>query len=186
MSAARWGRCTGKIALAPAGVQTAGAWETAMVRFAVEVAAWWALMVGVWDLTLSGTTLPDISAAIAAGLIAAIAAVVTRRMLGGQWLPRPRWLLWLPVVVLNLFADTARIFVLAVRTLRRRDVEGELGVVQLKLSTPADADIHRALATFAVTSTPGSVIYDAEPESHRLLKHTLVTGPPDLEDTVAR
>ena len=75
---------------------------------------------------------------------------------------------------------------LAVRHVGRRDVEGQLGVVQLKFSTPADADIHRALATFAVTSTPGSVIYDAEPESHRLLKHTLVTGPPDLEGTVAR
>jgi multisubunit Na+/H+ antiporter MnhE subunit len=157
-----------------------------MVRFAVEVGLWWALMVGVWDLTLSGTTLPDISAALGAGLLSAVAAVVTRRMLGGRWLPRPRWLRWLPVVVLKLFADTARVLLLAVRHVGRRDVEGQLGVVQLKFSTPADADIHRALATFAVTSTPGSVIYDAEPESHRLLKHTLVTGPPDLEGTVAR
>jgi multisubunit Na+/H+ antiporter MnhE subunit len=157
-----------------------------MVRFAVEVGLWWALMVGVWDLTLSGTTLPDISAALGAGLLSAVAAVVTRRTLGGRWLPRPRWLRWLPVVVLKLFADTTRVLLLAVRHVGRRDVEGQLGVVQLKFSTPADADIHRALATFAVTSTPGSVIYDAEPESHRLLKHTLVTGPPDLEGTVAR
>jgi multisubunit Na+/H+ antiporter MnhE subunit len=157
-----------------------------MAGFALEALLWWALLVGVWDLTLSGTTLPDISAALAGGLISAIAAVATRRTIGGRWVPRPRWALWLPVVVLNLFTDTARIFVLAVRSLRRRDVEGEIGFVQLKLSTPADADIHRALATFAVTSTPGSVIFDVEPESHRLRKHTLVTGPPDLEGTVAQ
>ena len=152
----------------------------------VEIALWWALMVGVWDLTLAGTTLPDIVAAIGAGFVSAIGAHAARRLVGGRWAPRPRWLRWLPVIAVSAIADVVRAFELAARHVVRRDVDAAFGEVSLRPQADRDADIHRALATLAITSTPGSVIYDADPDGHRLFKHELVSGPPDLEGTVGK
>jgi multisubunit Na+/H+ antiporter MnhE subunit len=155
-------------------------------RVVLELALWWALMVGVWDLTLSGTTLPDICAAIGAGFDSAVGARVARRSTGGRWAPRLRWLRWLPVVVANAVADAVRVFALAARHVVRRDVGAEFGEVPLRRQPDRAADLHRALATLAITSTPGSVIYDEDVQGNRLLKHQLVSGPPDLEGTVGK
>jgi multisubunit Na+/H+ antiporter MnhE subunit len=152
----------------------------------LEIALWWALMVGVWDLTLAGTTLPDISAAIGAGLVSAVGAYVARRLIGGNWVPSPRWMLWLPVIAVNAVADTVRAFALAARHVVHRDIDANLGEVPLRRRSERDADIHRGLAALAVTSTPGSVIYDEDVEGSRLFKHELVSGPPDLEGVVGK
>ncbi len=152
----------------------------------VEIALWWGLMVGVWDLTLSGTTLPDISAAIGAGFVSAIGAYVGRRLIGGRWVPRPRWLLWLPVIALNAVADVVRAFALAARHIADRDVDANFGEVPLRAQADRYRDVHHALATLAITSTPGSVIYDGDVEGQLLRKHELVSGPPDLEGTVGK
>jgi multisubunit Na+/H+ antiporter MnhE subunit len=152
----------------------------------LEIALWWALMVGVWDLTLAGTTLPDLLAAIVAGLISAMGARATRRLIGGNWAPRPRWLVWLPVIAVNAVADTGRAFALAARHVVRRDVDASFGEVPLRRRSARDTDIHRGLAALAITSTPGAVIYDEDAEGRRLFKHELVSGPPDLEAVVGK
>jgi multisubunit Na+/H+ antiporter MnhE subunit len=152
----------------------------------LEIALWWALMVGVWELTLAGTTLPDISAAIGAGLLSGIGAYVARRLIGGSWAPDPRWLRWLPVIAVNAVADTVRAFALAARHVVRRDVGATFGEVPLRRRSEREADIHRGLATLAITSTPGSVIYDEDVGGSRLFKHELVSGPPDLEGVVGK
>jgi multisubunit Na+/H+ antiporter MnhE subunit len=152
----------------------------------LEIALWWALMVGVWELTLAGTTLPDISAAIGAGLLSGIGAYVARRLIGGSWAPDPRWLRWLPVIAVNAVADTVRAFALAARHVVRRDVDATFGEVPLRRRSEWEADIHRGLATLAITSTPGSVIYDEDVDGSRLFKHELVSGPPDLEGVVGK
>jgi multisubunit Na+/H+ antiporter MnhE subunit len=152
----------------------------------LEMALWWALMVGVWDLTLAGTTLPDILAAVGAGFVSAVGAYVARRLIGGAWTPNARWLLWLPVIAVNAVADTVRAFALAARHVVRRDVDANFGQVPLRRRAARDADIHRGLAALAITSTPGSVIYDEDVEGSRLFKHELVSGPPDLEGVVGK
>jgi multisubunit Na+/H+ antiporter MnhE subunit len=152
----------------------------------LEIALWWALMVGVWELTLAGTTLPDISAAIGAGLLSGTGAYVARRLIGGSWAPDPRWLRWLPVIAVNAVADTVRAFALAARHVVRRDVGATFGEVPLRRRSEREADIHRGLATLAITSTPGSVIYDEDVDGSRLFKHELVSGPPDLEGVVGK
>lgn len=153
----------------------------------VELLVWWALMVGVWDVTLSGTTLPDIASAAAAGLVAAVSAVAARRAMqvrgGGA---RPRWLLWLPVLAVAVVADTARVLVLAARHITRRDVGGELRRVSLQTPAPPGDFLHRSLATLVVSSTPGSIVVDEDPEQHEFVEHGLISGPPELEQTVAR
>jgi multisubunit Na+/H+ antiporter MnhE subunit len=151
-----------------------------------ELALWWALMVGVWDLTLSGTTLPDILAAVAAGLLSAAAAVASRRLIGGRWTPPPAWARWLPVIAVKAVTDTARAFSLASRHLVRRDVDTSCGEVALRRGPEREVAIHEALASLAITSTPGSVVYDQDSDGNRLFKHELVSGPPDLERVVAR
>ncbi len=152
----------------------------------LELALWWALMVGVWDLTLSGTTLPDILAAVAAGFFSAVGAVATRRLIGGHWRPRPGWAVWLPVIVAKAVMDAVRAFALAARHVVHRDVDTSCGEVALRRGADEDVAIHFALASLAITSTPGSVVYDADPDGNRLFKHELVTGPPDLESVVGR
>jgi hypothetical protein len=156
---------------------------------ALEVVFWWALMIGVWELTLAGTTLAEICCEVAAGFLSALAAVAGRRMVGGRWLPHPAWLRWLPVIAASAVVDTARVFGVLLRHARRRDAAGEFTVIQLlrrKLADDGGGDNHRAYATLAVTCTPGSIVYDADADSHRLFAHSLVDGPPDLEGTVAR
>jgi multisubunit Na+/H+ antiporter MnhE subunit len=152
----------------------------------LEIALWWALMVGVWDLTLAGTTLPDLLAAVGAGFVSAVGAYVARRLIGGNWAPNARWMAWLPVIAVNAVFDTARAFALAARHVVRRDVDANFGQVPLRRRSARDADIHRGLAALAITSTPGSVIYDEDVEGSRLFKHELVSGTPDLEGVVGR
>ena len=160
-----------------------------MIAVALETVWWWSLMVGIWELTLSGTTLAEIYCELTAAFLAAVAAVITRRTLGGRWLPNPSWLRWLPVLAVSVVADTARVLILAARHVRDREPTGSFDIIQLRwpeMSWPAlaEADTHRAYATLTLTSTPGSLVYQAEPESHRLCMHALVSGPPDLQRVV--
>jgi len=152
----------------------------------LEVIFWWALLVGVWELTLSGTTLPEICCEVAAALLSALGAVAARRTVRGRWVPKPTWLRWLPFVAASVLVDTTRVLWLAATRGRRRDVAGRLAAVQLLKSDDVTADSHRAYATLAITCTPGSVVYDGDADSHRLFTHTLVDGPPDLGNAVAR
>jgi len=156
---------------------------------ALELVFWWALMIGVWELTLSGTTLPEICCEIAAALLSAIIAIIGRRIVGGRWLPHPAWLRWLPFIAASAVVDTVLVFWFLLRHGRRRHATGSFTAVQLlrlKLVDDGTGDNHRAYATLAITCTPGSVVYDADVDSHRLYAHTLVEGPPDLTGAVAR
>jgi hypothetical protein len=157
-----------------------------MIAIAFETVFWWALMVGVWELTLSGTTLPEIYCEVAAAFLAAVAAVATRRALGGRWLPKPSWARWLPVLAASVVADTTRVLTLAVQQLRSRQVPSRFDVVQLQWPRAVEPETHRAYATLTLTGTPGSLVYHDEPDSHRLCLHTLVSGPPDLRRMVAK
>ncbi|MGH8888815.1 MAG: hypothetical protein ACRDV3_03530 [Acidothermaceae bacterium] len=152
----------------------------------LEIVFWWALMVGVWELTLAGTTLPEICCEVAAALLSALAAVAARRMTGGHWLPSPKWLRWLPYIAASVVVDTTLALRFAVTHGRHRDAGGRLTAVQLLRSDDGDDETHRAYSTLAISCTPGSVVYDADAGSHRLFAHALVDGPPDLEGAVAR
>lgn len=152
----------------------------------LELALWWALMVGVWDLTLSAATLPDLLAAVAAGFCSAVAAVAARRLFGAWWRPRLSWISWLTVIATKAVTDTARAFALAGRHLVHRDVDATRGEVPLCRGRERDVAVHEALAGLAISSTPGSVVYDADSDGNRLFKHELVSGPPDLEGLVGR
>jgi multisubunit Na+/H+ antiporter MnhE subunit len=159
-----------------------------MTAVAVEVIAWSALMVGLWVVTLSAVTVPEIVAAAAAGVASALGAAAARLALGGRWRVEARWSRWLVAWCGSLAADTAAVFTLAARHIRDRDVAGDFAEVALKRTAggrPSE-DLHRALAALVLSSTPGSVVYDSDPWGHRLFVHRIVDVPPDLETAVSR
>ncbi len=154
---------------------------------ALEVLWWWGAAVGIWLITLSSVTMPDLIVAVACGLPCGLAAWAGRRALGNRWRPRPRWALWLIPLAASIIADELRLLRLAVlRAVRTRPV-GELRGIQLPRSEPgAAASAHRALASFTVSATPGTFVVDGDPEEDRLVIHSLVSGWPHLDRVITR
>jgi multisubunit Na+/H+ antiporter MnhE subunit len=157
------------------------------MRQLAEVLFWWAAATGVWLLTLSSTSLPEVSVAAAAGLLSAVLAVMSRRAVGGSWPPRPAWLRWsapLPVAVLT---DGARVLARAAGVLvGRRIGGGEIRAVRLPVERPAPRRQSReAMAVALTNAAPGTVVLDLDHDSGRMLLHALGSGRPSMEEAVA-
>lgn len=152
-----------------------------------ELLCWWAMTVGVWLLTLSSVTLPDLLVAAACGLPCAVAARAGRKAVGGVWRPRPGWIRWWAVLPLSVLADTARVFAVAARRGQESHPPGRVTTVHL----PRDAQepvaaARRALATLAVSSTPGTFVIADDPQALRLVVHSLSEKPTLMEKVVSR
>jgi len=156
------------------------------MRAGIEAFVWCALLVGVWDVTLSGTTLPDVLAAVGSAAIAGVAAVVARRTVGGSWRVNPHWARWIPVLVASVVINTGRVFALTLRHLRRREVAGQLRLVPVAAGNSAEGEAYFAAAMLTITSTPGSFVYDTRAAENAISIHRIVDGAPDLEATVGR
>lgn len=173
-----------------AGAARAGAGDP--VLGALEVLWWWGAAVGIWLITLSSVTMPDLVVAVACGLPCALAAWAGRRATGNSWRPRLQWALWLVPLAASIIADEVRLLRLAVLRLavlgaaRTRPAEEWRGI-QLPRSEPDTvASAHRALASFTVSATPGTFVVDGDPEEDRLVIHSLVSGWPHLDRVVTR
>lgn len=153
---------------------------------AAEILVWWILMVGVWDITISGTTLADIAAAGGAGLLSAIFAVATRRVTGGPWRPSLRPLRWAPAFVGALLADFVRVLWYAARHAVHRDGTGEFVVQELQRVEGLEPATHRAVSALTVSATPGNFVVDTDEDAHLLVQHEIVSGSPDLGKVVRR
>jgi multisubunit Na+/H+ antiporter MnhE subunit len=158
-------------------------------RIAVEIVAWWALLVGVWVVTLSSVSAPELATAAGAGLICAVATAAARRIIAESWRPDWRWLRWLPAVLAAVVADTWRAFAVAARHLRARQVPGRFVHASLdepRTGDPAARAAHLAAATLAVSVTPGSFVLDTDRPGHRITVHAITEGRPELDRVVAR
>lgn len=182
-----------------AGAARAGAGAGAgdPVLGALEVFWWWGAAVGIWLITLSSVTLPDLVVAVACGLPCALAAWAGRRATGNSWRPRLRWALWLVPLAASIIADEVRLLrqavlrlaVLRLAVLRaaRTRPGGEWRGIQLPRSEPGTVtSAHRALASFTVSATPGTFVVDGDPEEDRLVIHSLASGWPHLDRVVSR
>jgi len=154
---------------------------------AAEVLWWWAAACGVWLLTLSSVNAAELVVALACALPCGLAAWAARVALGGQWRPRPRWVWWLAPLVVSVFSDSIRVLGLA---LRRRDVEREAGrLVDVPLPEGEAEDVasgRAAVATLVMSSTPGTLVVQGDPERRVLTLHALVPGGSALERAVRR
>jgi multisubunit Na+/H+ antiporter MnhE subunit len=154
---------------------------------ALEIAWWWGAAIGIWLLTLSSVTTPDLVVATACGLPCALAARAGRRAMGGCWRPRLRWLAWLASLAPAIPADQVRLWRAAARRLAGGEEPGELREIPLAAGEPAAvASAHRAAAIITVSSTPGTYAVDADPEEDKLVIHSLASGWPHLEEKVER
>jgi multisubunit Na+/H+ antiporter MnhE subunit len=158
------------------------------VRQLPEVALWWVACTGTWLLTLSSVSLPELVAALAAGLACAVLAVLARRAVRGPLRPRAAWLRWLLPVPVAVLADSVRVLSVAAGVLvGRRVPDGELRRVVLPRDRSDDDWQNRqSAAVVLVAASPGSVVLDIDPDSGEALVHELATGRPDVLAAVQR
>jgi multisubunit Na+/H+ antiporter MnhE subunit len=158
-----------------------------MVLGALEVLWWWGAAVGIWLITLSSVTVPEVAVAIGCGLPCGLAARAGRRALGNTWRPRPEWVLWIGPLAVSIIVDEVRVMRLAAVRLLGRPVGGELRNVPLPGDQPDTvASAHRALASVCISATPGTFVIDGDPEEDELVIHSLASGWPHLDRVVAR
>lgn len=152
-----------------------------MLGRAVEVVVWWALLVGVWVLTLSSAPPVELAVAAAAALPCALAARAARRAMEGGWTLAPGWGRWLVVLPVAVLADSARLLFAGVRRIRGR---GDLREVTTSAGEGARAKGHRALASLVLSATPSGFVVDTRPDDGVLVVHAVVDGRPRLSDRV--
>ena len=158
-----------------------------MTRLA-ETVVWWAVGIGVWLLTLSSMSAPEVVAAVVAALPCAVLAVAARRAVEGSWAPqlrRLRQVLPLPVAV---GADTVRLLGRAAAVLAGHPIPaGDLREVRLERDRGAERwAAHQATAVALVSASPGSVALHVDEKTGQLLLHMLGSGRPRMEEVVRR
>lgn len=159
-------------------------WRMAMGA-GLEILCWWAATVAIWALTLSSVPPQELIAAAICGLPCAVAARAGRKAVGGRWRPRLRWTAWLLPLLVSVPADAGRLLTLTVRRLVTRDRLGELQDYPMPAGEPPDvAAARHALAVLTVSATPGTFVADSDPEEDTIVVHSLVSGPPQLEQVV--
>lgn len=159
------------------------------MAFAAEAGVWWALLTGLWLITLPSLTHEEEVVAAGCALACAIAVAGARRAMQGAWHPRLRWVRWALPVVAAVPIETVRVLVLAARQLRRRGGPAGERVQRLLIECEEPDAVRaarRALGAFAVSATPGSVVIDWGADSGELVLHRLVPGAGDLEHEVLR
>ncbi|WP_185981830.1 Na+/H+ antiporter subunit E [Skermania sp. ID1734] len=150
-----------------------------------ELLSWWAVAVLVWILTLSSVSWPEVISAAACAVPCAFAARAGRRAVRATWRPRASWIHWLAPVAAAIILDTLRLAALTIRSPRRLREHKDLSTLELPADVNATAPSREALATLAISSTPGSLVVDRTKQSG-LLIHVLVSGWPHLERRVRR
>lgn len=157
-----------------------------LVTAAFEVVVWWGLMLGIWVLTLSSVPLEELIVAVAASLPCAVAVCASRRAAGGRWRPHLGWVTWLAPVVAAVWADLGRVMVVAVKAmLGLEQPAGELRSVQLPAEGGARASARHAIGAIFLSSTPGTFVMDEDPDTSTLVVHSIVSGPPSVEEVIA-
>jgi hypothetical protein len=128
-----------------------------------EVVLWWAGLFGLWLLTVSALSLPEIVAGLVVASGCAMLAVICRAALGVRWRFRFRWLAWLVPLGWEVLVDTVR--------LRPGRVSEEFA--EIRLPEPAAAG-RRAAAMMVLASSPSTVLVDEL--SDRIVVHPIPHG----------
>ncbi|WIY00114.1 Na+/H+ antiporter subunit E [Amycolatopsis mongoliensis] len=152
------------------------------MRVTSEVLPWWFGLTGLWVLTLSTPSLPEIVAAAVAALPCAFAARAARRAVGGAWRPKARWLRWLLAVPGAAVRESGRALVEAVR----HPDAGRFDTTRLPDEPGAVHEARAACAAVVVGSTPGTMVVASPPDHRDLVVHRLLEGESRLLGEVRR
>jgi multisubunit Na+/H+ antiporter MnhE subunit len=143
------------------------------MRLLAELVVWWAVLLGVWLMSLNAFSYAELLTATALALPCAFAARAARIAASGRWRVRAgsvRWPAHLPWAVAH---DTVAVLRLAAEPDRPDDDSFD--------DVALDHDCE-ALATTVVSGAPGSVVVDAQ--NDRLLVHRLPIGETGLSRAV--
>ncbi|SFW81242.1 Na+/H+ antiporter subunit E [Amycolatopsis australiensis] len=152
------------------------------MRVTSEVLPWWAGLTGLWVLTLSTPSLPEIVAAGVAAVPCAFAARAARRAVGGAWRPRARWARWPLAVPGTAVRESVR----AVAEVVRHPRAGRFDTASLPDEPGAVQDARAACAAVVVGSTPGTMVVATPPGDRELVVHRLLDGGSRVLDEVRR
>lgn len=150
-----------------------------------EVLPWWLGLTGLWVLTLSTPSWPEIAAAAVAAVPCAFAARAARKAVGGAWRPRVRWLRWLLAIPSTAVRESGRTLVEVVRHPRA----GRFDTVRLPAEPDAVHQARAACAAAVVGCTPGTMVVATpeDPSAEReLVVHRLLEGDSRVLDEVRR
>jgi multisubunit Na+/H+ antiporter MnhE subunit len=147
-----------------------------------EVLPWWLGLTGLWLLTLSTPSVPEVLAAAVAALPCALVARSARRAMSGSWRPRIGWFRWLTSIPRAAVGDSVRALV----TVFRQPDTGRFDDVGLPREPESVHEARLAVAAIVVGCTPGTMVIAAPPGERRLVVHRLLDGGSPVVDQVTR
>jgi len=151
----------------------------------VEFAGWWAMLVGMWLLTLSSFNTEDFVVAAGCAVPCAVAALMARAAFGGRWSFRMSWLGWSGPLARSALVDAVRVLSVALRHPGAGRSIGHLVEVPLpEEAAEALAAGRESAAELTLSMTPGSFVVHGDPD--RLVVHSLLRGEPALARTVTK
>lgn len=150
----------------------------------VEVVVWWGLCLGVWLISLSAISLPELVVAVLASFPCAVLAVAGRHAAGNTWRFRARAFAPAALLPVAIVSDTAGVLASALPGRRRAGEFTDVHVEGGAGKGPAP-DGRRAVATLLVTLTPGSFVADIHDDGTARV-HVLTERGPRMERIATR
>jgi multisubunit Na+/H+ antiporter MnhE subunit len=148
----------------------------------LEAACWWVFTLGLWCAFIGNISSTELLAGTAAGLICGLTVVQLRVVDWPTFRPALRWLGWVPLVLLSAVAETG----ILTLGLWRWVVAGRRDLAEFRTIPLGPAGIgsaaraRHALATVAISATPGSIVLQTYPELGEARVHVFGSGGPDL------
>jgi multisubunit Na+/H+ antiporter MnhE subunit len=146
-----------------------------LVSTLAEVAVWWVVTVGVWMASLSAWSPHELEVAVPCALLCALAAAGARRAVRGRWHVPGEMLTWLALLPVAIVTDAVKVLSLPLRGGRGAGTSFRTVTVSGR-GDSAEQSGRRAVATIALSSTPGSYVVATDPDHGTALLH--VVGPP--------
>ena len=135
----------------------------------MEIAAWWAVGVGVWLVTLNTYSIAELITAAVLAVPSAVAARAGRRAAGLRWRVDPRWSRWLVALPSSIAHD----LVVALSLVVRHGDDEFRSLPLPKEPTEAARTAREAVTTAVLSATPGTVVVEANEAHDELLVHAL-------------
>ncbi|MBB1156191.1 Na+/H+ antiporter subunit E [Amycolatopsis dendrobii] len=147
------------------------------MRAATEIPLWWLALTGLWTLTLSTPSAPELIAGASAAAVCAIAARSARRAMNGTWQFKAGWLAWLTPLPKAAVSES----VAALRAVFPRPSAGKCAKVPVPAEPRAQHEARLAVATVVIGCTPGTMVVASPPDDTDIVVHRLLPDSPALD-----
>ena len=144
------------------------------MRATTEIPLWWLALTGLWTLTLSTPSAPELLTGAGAAAVCAIAARAARRAMRGSWQPKASWLAWCaPLPWAAVRESAAAVFT--------TPSAGKFATIKVPPAPRPEHEARLAVATVVVGCTPGAMVVASPPDGNHLVVHRLLPDSPTLD-----